>query len=74
MSQDLLYSILARPMSNQVSSTKEGIKKVDKIAKKGVVQEEETTLTDEKTTLTISKKSDNAPSTTKDDGTLDTYA
>lgn len=75
MSQDLLYSILPRPLNNQVSQDKTGIKKIEKTPKKGVVDEEHTTLPDEKFTPTV----DNAPNTNKDkspksDDGLDTYA
>lgn len=75
MSQDLLYSILPRPLNNQVSQDKTGIKKIDKASKKGVVDEEHTTLPDElsipatDSTVEVDKET---PSN-KDKG-LDTYA
>lgn len=74
MSQDLLYSILPRPMSNSVTPAKEGIKKIDKTNKKGVVEEEKTTLTGEEPTYTVDKQQEKQPSSKKDDGGLDTYA
>lgn len=74
MSQDLLYSILPRPMSNQVIPPKEGIKKVDKASKKGTVDEEETTLTGEEPTYAVEKKNEKQSINKKDDGGLDTYA
>ena len=74
MSQDLLYSILPRPMSNQVTPAKDGIKKVDKTNKKGIVEEEQTTLTGEERTHTVEKQHEKQPTSKKDDDGLDTYA
>ena len=75
MSQDLLYSILPRPVNNPVSKDKVGIKKINKIPKKGIVDEEQTTLPDEFLMPSADKKSDiNKDKSPKSDDGLDTYA
>ena len=72
MSQDLLYSILPRPVNNPVSSDKTGIKKIDKIPKKGVVDEEQTSLPDEDLLPQAKHNTDQDKPPKKDDG-IDTY-
>jgi len=75
MSQDLLYSILPRAGVNQVSKVKGGVKKIDKIAKKGIVDEEKTTLDDEKMPLKVDKSPQKSKTDDNDpDSGLDTYA
>ena len=76
MSQDLLYSILPRPGANQVSKVKGGVKKIDKIAKKGIVEEEQTTLDAENPQLNVDKVTHKTSTEHDDDkeSGLDTYA
>jgi len=75
MSQDLLYSILPRPAANQVSKVKSGVKKIDKISKKGIVDEEHTTLDDENPQLKVDKSPKKSkPDVNDQDSGLDTYA
>jgi len=75
MSQDLLYSILQRPLNNQVSKDKVGVKKIEKTPKKEGVDEEKTTLPDEVITHTADKNSDiDKKKPTKSEDGLDTYA
>jgi hypothetical protein len=75
MSQDLLYSILPRSTNNNVSRVKGGVKKIDKIAKKGIVDEEHTTLDAENPQLNVDKTpKKNKPSRGDKENGLDTYA
>lgn len=75
MSQDLLYSILPRAINNPISKDKTGIKKIDKIPKKGIVDEEHTTLSEElPSPLNKSSVEEGKKSPPKNGDSLDTYA
>jgi len=75
MSQDLLYSILPRPLNNQVTQDKTGIKKIEKTPKKGIVNEEHTILEEEPLMPDVDKTSNTSKDKSpKNDDGLDTYA